>query len=134
MPQMARAGQGARIKRAWAEQHERELAKQRVTVRCAHCTGSGRGFKFTGSIAEAGARFADHRARAHPELAPLEQIRASQRRHRRVEVTKQAAGQVTVGYTGRREFASPEELREREELRRLVRSDLPPLDVEGAVA
>jgi hypothetical protein len=140
MPQMARAGQGARIKQAHAQQRAAELAKQRVTVRCAHCTGPGnhgrigRPFQYTGPILEAQQRFAQHRARAHPELPGLEQIRVQQRRHRRDGVTKQASGQFVVSYGTRREFATPEELREREELRREVRSDLPPLDAHGDTA
>lgn len=137
MPQMARVGQGARIKRAHAEQRERELSKQRVTVRCAHCTGKGnhgrigRPFQFTGPVHEAQQRFAEHRARAHPELPTLEAKAKAQRRlQRQVPGVSRTRG----GYHARREFLDPDELREREVLRRETRSDLLPLDAEEAAA
>jgi hypothetical protein len=39
LPQMARPSQAERIKAARDAARELDLAKQRVTVRCAHCSG-----------------------------------------------------------------------------------------------
>lgn len=127
LPQMARPSQAQRIKAARDAARELDLAKQRVTVRCAHCKGPGRRFKFTGAVREASERFAEHRAQAHPELTPIELCKTTQRRSRRRAAVGMASN-TRDGFYARREYQSPQELREREELRRLARTDLAPID------
>lgn len=121
---------------ARARRQRQELAdRQRVTVRCAHCPqhGAGRGFKFTGPVGEARVRFAEHRAKAHPELVSLDQAKLEQAKKRRIRTSKEQAIRAN-GYMQRREFLTPDELQQREILRREARSDLPPLDTANEAA
>jgi hypothetical protein len=137
LPQMARPSQAERIKAARDAARELDLAKQRVTVRCAHCSGRGNGsrrgrpFQFTGPIREAHERFAVHRAEAHPELTPLDKLQTSQKRTQRRAVGGKMSAPREGNYA-KREFQTAEELREREALRRLTRSDLASIDEEAA--
>lgn len=97
--------------------------RQHVTTRCLHC--SGRRFKFTGTLRHGQAALAAHRLEQHPELPPLDEAAKTTRRKQRAEAPGKHPYHVVD--TAPRHLADPQELLEREILRRLNRTDLPAL-------
>jgi hypothetical protein len=124
------SGQAERRRQA-IEDHP---GRQHVTTRCGHCRphgGRDRGpdsgrFTFTGTLRAGQAALAQHRLEQHPELPPLHEDAKTTRRKQRAELVGHHA--LNVADTPLRHLATPEELREREILRRLVRSDLPAIE------
>jgi hypothetical protein len=111
---MGGATQTSRDQKArWMARREAELAAQRVTIRCAHCTG--RRFQTTGVFHSARARFHEHMQAEHPDV-PLQQLAGDQRTRLRIAGRLKTSG-VNTGYYGRREFSDQQELDAREQLR-----------------
>jgi hypothetical protein len=99
--------------------------RQHVRTCCLFCPTRGRtAFVFTGTLWEGRAALAKHRAEKHPELQPLEQAMQRTRRRLRSDYTGERSYSVD---SAPRHLSSPEELAEREILRRMTRSDLPAL-------
>src|SRR5262249_34476826 len=99
------------------------IAAQHITVRCAHC----RRFRYDGPLLGAQQQFAAHRADKHPELQPLALVKAEQKKARRI-ANSQRRPSASNMFQNRRDQSTVRELAEREQLRRLVRSDLPPTE------